>query len=253
MNKKILFILVLLISALMVILLVLRVKGAVLFVSLALLVNFILTLQLSRGALASQEDHIADLKFKLNDLLNELGKDNVDPQLLEDMYVKSIKLFQTLVTDKETGTVNEKHFKSLFQNEINRSVRYNKTFSLLLIKILNHKEFKEGLNYLLKKVASVIKGFMRDVDVLGRYRDENLILLLPETGIKGANTVGERIITYSKNIRDEQGNPFNLLLSIGISVCPINGKNVDVLINASEKNIANADRLGGNQVIFNAE
>lgn len=223
------------------------------FITLALiLAGLVLTLVREGRKAGPQTAVITDLNTRLNELLNDIGSENLDTTVLGDIYVKSIKLFQTLVTDKETGAINEKHFKSLFQTEVNRTVRYGKSFSLLIIKVRNASEFAEGQNALLKRIAGIIRSFMRDVDILGRFREEFLALLLPETGIKGAQTVGERVLSRVRKETDQEGRPQDLLLSIGISVCPLNGKNVDVLLNEAEKNIANADRLGGNQVIFSA-
>ncbi len=258
--KKIFFLINFLIILIISILLILTIeKVSVLYVLLSLLLlsiifNLLNTLNPKKKNFKKNVyDDELNLKHRVSDFLNVLDKGNINETLLKETYKKTILLFESLIIDKETNTLIMNHFKYMLQNELKRSTRYKSKFSLLLIKIHNSDHFNNNKYRILKEIKTLSKYFLRDMDIIGRYNSDTLIFLLPETGIKGANTVGERILNLVPTINKHQIVDEEVKLSIGISTFPYNGKQYEIIIENGEKNVNQAEMLGSNQVIFNVD
>jgi len=194
------------------------------------------------------------LKYTLMKLMSEVDKANIDVDVLEQVYTNSLKLFETVITDKKTGLIIENHFKNLLQEETLRSSRYNLKFGLIAIKVLNYDEFKQlniDYNDILRQIYLSTKSFLREIDQIGRYGNE-IIYMLPQTNFKGTVTVADKLLSVIQDIKINDDNTRKINVAIGLSEFPINGKNYETLLNVAEKNVVKSERIGGNQVIFNA-
>ncbi len=194
-----------------------------------------------------------ELKHTLMSLMSEVDKSNVDAEILEQVYTNSLKLFETVITDKKTGLIIENHFKSLLREEALRSARYNLSFGLIAVKVLNFDEFKNSKidsTEILRQIYLSTKSFLREVDRTGKYGNE-IIYLLPQTNFKGTVTVADKLVSVIQDIKLTDNNK-KIDIAIGLSEFPINGKNYETLLNVLEKNVVKSERIGGNQVIFNA-
>ncbi len=221
---------------------------------LSLILNIIIFSFGSKTKIKNLKTHKKlNLQNKISDFLKVLESSNINETLLKETYRKTIQLFESLIIEKETNSVIMEHFKNLVDNEIKRSLRYKSKFSLIIIKISNTAHFKEKSYKILKQVKILSKYLLRDMDIIGRYSQDALIFLLPETGIKGANTVGERTLNLLPTVNKQHIVDGEIKLSIGISTFPYNGKYYDVLLQNAQKNLTQAEMLGGNQVIFNVE
>ncbi|GEM_PF-3453792 len=200
-----------------------------------------------------KEEEPKNLKDKLLIFLDELEKMRVDAGTLQSAYINSLKLFQSIITDPDTNTIIEKHFVKLVDDEIARASRYNLKFGLLILKIFDiDKLAKEvSLKEVIKNISILSKKVLRTVDKVGGYTG-GLIYLLPQTNLKGAIRAGERILDSVKNMKakNKKGEELNIKVSIGVSEYPSHGKNYESLIESAEKNISQAELLGGNQVLF---
>lgn len=145
-------------------------------------------------------------------------------------------------TDGLTNLYNYRHFQSRFSQEFKRAVRYQKPLSLLLIDIDHFKRYNDTYGHLygdqaLKKVASLIRRCCRDADSVFRYGGEEFVMILPETHIKQAYIIAERIrkaiAKYPfKNINTEPN--ASLTVSIGVAGYPENAASELALIDAAD-------------------
>ncbi len=236
--------------------------GIIILSIIFLILYFTIINKIKEKSLKKETNHSFDLgeeitdnslKYTLMNIMNEVDKANIDSEILEQVYLNSLKLFETIITDKKTGLIIENHFKNILKNEIARSIRYHLNFGIIIIKIINYKEFKRlkiEKNELLRQIYHTTKSFLRDVDHIGKYGDE-IIYLLPQTDFKGTVTVADKLLSVIRDIKFSEEN-IRLDIAIGLSEFPINGKNYDTLLNLAEKNVIKSEHIGGNQVIFNA-
>ena len=102
------------------------------------------------------------------------------------------------VTDGLTGLSNYRYFMQALGSEFRRAIRYSRNVSLLMIDIDYFKNLNDTYGHLcgdfvIKKVAQLIKRYVRSTDVVARYGGDELAVILPETDKANALQVGEYI------------------------------------------------------------
>lgn len=102
------------------------------------------------------------------------------------------------VTDPLTGVANRRAFNERLEEEIRRSKRYNRPFSLLILDLDGFKAVNDTFGHLigdqtLQAVASCLQRSVRDTDFLARYGGDEFALILPETNKEQAGALIEKI------------------------------------------------------------
>jgi len=135
---------------------------------------------------------------------------------------KEIKILS--ITDPLTRAYNRAYLNDHLPQEIKRSIRYNRPFSLILCDIDHFKKVNDTLGHLagdqaLKKaVESIRKSIRSDVDWIARFGGEEFMIILPETDIKGATLLGERLRAEISRIAIEfEGKKTSITASFGVS------------------------------------
>jgi len=127
--------------------------------------------------------------------------------------IRSVQLGEELRrithTDSLTGLYNQRYFHVLAAEEIARSNRYHKQFSLLMIELKNFAQFNAKLGFehgdtILRKVAQSLKMLMRGVDSICRYGPDRFVLVLPETGAEQLHSVANKLNDALGKIRAEE-------------------------------------------------
>ncbi|MBN1897735.1 MAG: diguanylate cyclase, partial [Spirochaetes bacterium] len=198
----------------------------------------------------SKDDKGETLRKKLLNFIMELEKMSIDGETLQTAYINSYRLFQSIITDKNTNVIIERHFRNIVESELERSSRYNIKFGLVVLEIFELEKLKDvPLDNIIKLLSAISKKILRTVDVVGGYK-KGLVFLLPQTDLKGAIRAGERILEDVKklSVKNKHDQPVELKVCIGVAVFPANGKNYDILLKTAEKNIEQAKLLGGNHV-----
>ncbi len=103
------------------------------------------------------------------------------------------------VTDPMTGLGNRRSFEEKLGQEIKRSQRYGKTFSLLIADIDFFKKVNDTYGHdvgdkVIKHIAQVLKSVVRDIDQVARIGGEEFAILLPEIPSKNLVEVIDRIL-----------------------------------------------------------
>jgi diguanylate cyclase (GGDEF)-like protein len=142
---------------------------------------------------------------------------------LESYHYVKYKLQEELkklaVTDDLTGIFNRRKLEEVMQYEMDRSTRQNKPLSLLMIDIDHFKKVNDlhghdvG-DYVLTSIAKLMNDGLRKTDYLIRYGGEEFIIYLPDTSLKIAATVAERL---RKNVESHTFYPVGrITISIGV-------------------------------------
>ncbi len=158
--------------------------------------------------------------------------------------------------DPFTGLPMEAYFNAELNREFLRSRRNTRPFSLLFIEIDNFHKVQNQLQslkggILLREVSEQIIPMVRKIDTFTRYSESTLALLLPETDLRDATLLGNRIrsriasstLTALGSIPD-----FKLTVSVGVSGFP-QVVTINDLLEETFKNLQAAQRSGGNQAI----
>jgi diguanylate cyclase (GGDEF)-like protein len=168
-------------------------------------------------------------------------------QLFEQAYYLS-------VTDPLTELTNRRHFFEVARFEFERTHRYPRTLSVMVIDIDHFKNINDTHGHAvgdvaLREVAARIKRSVRTVDIVARYGGEEFIVLMPETGLQEASQVAERVRSSVANrpiVEDIAS--VTATLSIGVAEMDENSKNIDQLIVYADKALYEAKAAGRNRV-----
>ncbi len=100
--------------------------------------------------------------------------------------------------DALTGLSNHRHFWESLEIEAERSSRYERPFSGVMLDIDHFKNYNDTYGHLagdgaLEGVSQVIANGCRASDVAGRYGGEEFAIILPETEREGAHAFAEKI------------------------------------------------------------
>jgi len=104
------------------------------------------------------------------------------------------------------------------RSEINRSSHTNSSLTIMMIDIDDFRQINNKYGHMigdkvLKKIALKIKDNIRKMDVAGRIGGDEMLIIFPETDIKEAEIISERIIT---SIRKEKIEGFRITFSAGL-------------------------------------
>ena len=103
-------------------------------------------------------------------------------------------------TDPLTGTMNRTRIEERACFELMRSDRYGDKLALIMIDLDHFKEVNDTFGHLagdrvLRGFCEIARNCLRATDVLGRWGGEEFVALLPETGLKGAQFLADRLRT----------------------------------------------------------
>ncbi len=179
-------------------------------------------------------------------------------KLLQDELKQVNEKLETLSnTDPLTELFNRRYFFNILEREFERSKRYNRSLSLLMADIDFFKSVNDNCGHLvgdkvLTVVARVLKTDLRKIDSCARYGGEEFVLLLPETDITGARSVGNRYITEirEQDMTDICTKIKSITLSIGVVCLPDDAiKTADVFLRYADDALYAAKKAGRNRLV----
>ncbi|HBT20562.1 MAG TPA: diguanylate cyclase [Peptococcaceae bacterium] len=107
-------------------------------------------------------------------------------------------LYQQSITDPLTNIYNRRFFMQMMEQEIERTRRNGKPFSVIMFDIDHFKSTNDRFGHaagdmVLKSIADIVKKRIRKTDCFARWGGEEFIILLPETSIKDAVGLAEEL------------------------------------------------------------
>ena len=169
---------------------------------------------------------------------------------------RSNLLEELAATDPLTGLYNRRFLDKRLDEELDRALRHELGFTIMVIDLDNFKLYNDLCGHLagdqaLRRVARVLKSSARKIDIVARYGGEEFLVILPGTSKKEANFVAERIrhAIEHENFPGENKLPQGALTaSLGLSSFPRDGETVTALINAADVALYQAKNNGRNRV-----
>jgi diguanylate cyclase (GGDEF)-like protein len=190
---------------------------------------------------------------KISDALKEQNEALKEEITLRKQVQAELEQISRL--DGLTGIYNRRYFFELANREYARSQRYGHTLSAIMIDLDHFKEINDSHGHavgdqVLTEVAQRIQAGVRSVDVVGRYGGEEFVVLLPETRLKDAKILANRIwhkLTGRPTITSKLSIPVKA--SIGVASCDPDGKiTLDMLIDQADQALYKAKELGRNRI-----
>lgn len=155
------------------------------------------------------------------------------------------------VTDPMTGLFNRRYFQEQLIKEIDRFQRFGHAFSFIIVDLDYLKKINDTLGHhygdaAIKHIANVVRRNVRDVDTVGRFGGEEFVVLLPETDLKNARMVSERICAAIREKPIETVG--TVTASLGLATFPYDAQDRDKLFELADQALFLAKHRGRNQV-----
>jgi diguanylate cyclase (GGDEF)-like protein/PAS domain S-box-containing protein len=154
-------------------------------------------------------------------------------------------------TDGLTGLMNRRALTDSLLYEIDRAKRYNSELSLILCDIDNFKEINDACGHdagdqALQAIAAALKTILRKADLAGRYGGDEFMLILPQTSIKGAEKIADKVLSAVRNAEMSftEDKSIRLSLSVGLSSLEADIDTPDSLIKRTDEAMY-ASKQGG--------
>lgn len=163
------------------------------------------------------------------------------------------QIFRLAHYDQLTGLPNRILFLDRFEQEIKKTRRNGSLIALMFLDLDRFKEVNDTLGHdmgdqLLKEAATRLASCVRAYDTVARMGGDEFTVIL--------NNLDNQIVTerIAQNILDKLSEPFYLggevvyiTTSIGISVYPLDGQEIDILLKNADQAMYAAKELGRNR------
>lgn len=202
------------------------------------------TMQIQLGNVASS---LYSARLGLYEAREKLRLSNEELQKAHD------ELTDLATIDPITGLTNHRLMEITLKRDLERALRYQRPYSLLFIDLDHFKALNDSYGHatgdiILKEVGKVMAASLRNVDIVGRWGGEEFVILLPETPQQGALIVAERIRHAITQHLFMVAGGIHLTCSIGVSTSPDDALDASQLIDAADRAMYAAKKLGRNQV-----
>jgi two-component system cell cycle response regulator len=162
-------------------------------------------------------------------------------------------------TDGLTSLLNHRTFQVRCDEQLAAAKRYSRKCSLILTDIDHFKSVNDTWGHpvgdlVLKGVAKILKDKARDTDIVARYGGEEFAIIMPETDVKGAQVIAERIreAVMAEIFQSDQG-PLKVTLSLGIATFPDVAQDKQSMVDLADQCLYFAKRHGRNQSVTVAQ
>ena len=174
------------------------------------------------------------------------------------LAIENARLFERLqqlaITDGLTGLFNSRYFEELAAREIQRTVRYKKPLSLIMMdidhfKLVNDKFGHHAGDMILQSIAKICRNELRKIDIITRIGGDEFAILLPETTLEYTMPVADRLREKIASNSNElaEGN-VNITCSMGVADLQSCPGDLEGLMKCADKALYEAKRAGRNQV-----
>jgi diguanylate cyclase (GGDEF)-like protein len=184
---------------------------------------------ISSPAAVAIENALLHDKSKQSEKELTRARDELEAKVRErtsELAEANAKLRELSIRDDLTGLFNRRYLDRELEAEFIRAIRYKRNFSVLLLDIDRFKVINDSYGHMcgdavLTKAAFLIRGCLRNSDVVARYGGDEIAILLPETGKSSAREIAEKLRRMIEGTPFQwRGKSINITSSIGLATVP---------------------------------
>jgi len=154
--------------------------------------------------------------------------------------------------DPLTKSINRRSFFDLADQEIYRTRRYERPFTIAYIDLDNFKEINDRLGHhtgdkLLMTVVSTIRTHIRNTDILARFGGDEFVILFPETAGEAARASLDKI--HQQLQAAMSANSWPVTFSIGAVSYLHAPDSIDDAVRAADTLMYDVKRSGKNRLL----
>ena len=147
-------------------------------------------------------------------------------------------------TDRLTGLPNSRFLYIFFEQTLSEAKRYGESLTVIEMDLDDFKGVNDRHGHhtgdrFLKEVGRILKGHMRDADVLVRYAGDEFIAILPKTTYEQARQFSYRLQEAVEAAELDVGlaSMLRVGISLGLASYPAAGQDLESLLMAADKNM----------------
>ncbi|CCG40378.1 sensor domain-containing diguanylate cyclase [Magnetospirillum molischianum] len=182
----------------------------------------------------------------------------INRTLLEEKELKN-QAETAARTDYLTGLFNRRHFFELAQRELDRSIRYQRLFTLLMIDIDHFKSINDTWGHafgdtVLRTVANIINDTLRNVDLFGRTGGEEFAAVIVETEESESIDIAQRLREGVEMCSAFAPDGTEVRVTISIGITHLRGREIefDLVMDEADQAMYSAKKTGRNRIMVNA-
>ncbi len=156
--------------------------------------------------------------------------------------------------DSVTKLYNLRYLQDTLPREIRRVARHNSTVGVIALDVDFFKDISDrhghaAADLLLKAIANIVKGKIRDSDIACRYGGDEYILILPDASLASvqerAETIRQYIAAEDFVLADQELK--DVTVSCGVAVYPEHGDAAEQVLAAASQALHMAKQAGRNR------
>lgn len=157
--------------------------------------------------------------------------------------------------DPLTGATNRRGMDLALEREMARARRHNEPLSVVMLDVDHFKQINDTHGHsagdaALVHLTQIARESLRGGDTLVRYGGEEFLLVLPQTGVKGAEYIAHKLQTLLQRSPLAYGSvSITLTLSGGVAELEA-ADTMSSLINRADQALLRAKRAGRNRVML---
>jgi len=185
---------------------------------------------------------------------NQSSKQRIE-KLANELAIVNRKLSLSSLTDPLTKLPNRRYALKRLEQEWATAQRAQRDLSCMMIdidyfKVVNDTYGHAGGDMVLKGMAKILKGLLRNNDVACRIGGEEFMVICPDTNMESAIKVAERIReAMERTVFPYGGKAIHITLSIGIAMRQSSHKDINEMISIADKRLYEAKAAGRNVVM----
>jgi diguanylate cyclase (GGDEF)-like protein len=184
---------------------------------------------------------VESLKQSLYERTRELTEKN---QILEELVIH----------DQLTQIYNRRFFDQKLEEYSLLTIRINQALSCIMADIDHFKDFNDTYghqagDFVLRNFALILKENIRRTDICARYGGEEFVVLLPNTTLKDASRIAEKIrIKIAEKELSYDGKVLRVTVSFGVAMGRKASELEEVLVRKADIALYKAKLSGRNKV-----
>ncbi len=171
-------------------------------------------------------------------------------KLRKVVYQKTRELNFQANNDELTGLYNRRYLSEQLERVLKENTRYHHPAALMYMDLDNFKRVNDVMGHgagdeLLKQIAIRLKEAVRESDIVTRLGgDEFGILLLDSESVSDARRIAEKLMHVVERPVYLNGKPFEVSLSIGITMIPTDGDDNETILKNADMAMYSAKKTG---------
>ncbi len=195
-----------------------------------------------------------DVRRSRDDLVEARKQADEAHRRVTELEIELGQLSDKVREDQLTGALNRRGLEEAYEVEAARAMRTSSSLAIALLDIDNFKKLNDSMGHAAGDIAlihlvKVVKDLVRPTDTVARYGGEEFVVLMPDTDLKGAIQVMQRVQReLTKRFFMHNNEKMLITFSAGVTLYRA-GEPRDEAIQRADQAMYHAKKTGKNRVI----